>query len=54
MPTEVEQFEAYEAVLKGMNGKPVVIHILDIGGDNKLPYMNLSKELTPFFWLSSN
>ncbi len=48
LPTEEVQFEAYKAVLEGMNGKPVVVRTLDIGGDKELPYMNLPKELNPF------
>lgn len=48
LPTEEEQFTAYQAVLEGMNGKPVVVRTLDIGGDKELPYLNLPKELNPF------
>jgi phosphotransferase system enzyme I (PtsI) len=48
LPTEEEQFEAYKAVLEGMNGKPVVVRTLDIGGDKELPYLSLPKELNPF------
>ncbi|WP_163184329.1 phosphoenolpyruvate--protein phosphotransferase [Neobacillus sedimentimangrovi] len=48
LPTEEEQFEAYKAVLEGMNGKPVVVRTLDIGGDKELPYLQLPKELNPF------
>ncbi|ERJ11268.1 phosphoenolpyruvate--protein phosphotransferase [Haloplasma contractile] len=47
-PTEEEQFKAYQKVLKGMNGKPVVIRTLDIGGDKELPYLKMPKELNPF------
>ena len=35
-PTEEEQYEAYKAVLEGMNNKPIVIRTLDIGGDKEL------------------
>ncbi|MED0702625.1 phosphoenolpyruvate--protein phosphotransferase [Aeribacillus composti] len=48
MPTEEEQFEAYKTVLERMEGKPVVVRTLDIGGDKELPYLNLPKELNPF------
>lgn len=48
LPAEDEQFEAYKAVLEGMDGKPVVVRTLDIGGDKELPYLNLPKELNPF------
>lgn len=47
-PTEEEQFQAYKQVLEKMEDKPVVVRTLDIGGDKKLPYLNLSKELNPF------
>ncbi|MGD6856270.1 phosphoenolpyruvate--protein phosphotransferase [Bacillus infantis] len=48
LPTEEEQFEAYKAVLEGMEGNPVVVRTLDIGGDKELPYLNLPKEMNPF------
>lgn len=48
LPTEEEQFEAYKQVLQGMDGKPVVVRTLDIGGDKELPYLNLPKEMNPF------
>ena len=48
LPSEEEQFEAYKAVLEGMEGKPVVVRTLDIGGDKELPYLELPKELNPF------
>ncbi len=47
-PTEDEQYEAYKAVLEGMNGKPVVVRTMDIGGDKELPYFDLPKEMNPF------
>ncbi len=40
--------DSYKAVLEGMDGKPVVVRTLDIGGDKDLPYLNLPKELNPF------
>ncbi|RFB19250.1 phosphoenolpyruvate--protein phosphotransferase [Bacillus sp. HNG] len=48
LPTEEEQFDAYKTVLEKMEGKPVVVRTLDIGGDKELPYLNLPKELNPF------
>ena len=35
LPGEDEQFEAYRAVVKAMNGKPVTIRTLDIGADKE-------------------
>ncbi len=48
MPTEEEQFEAYKKVAIAMNGKPVIIRTLDIGGDKEIPYMGLQKDENPF------
>ena len=48
MPTEEDQFEANKAVLEGMNGKPVVVRTMDIGGDKELPYLPLPHEMNPF------
>ncbi|WP_313074012.1 phosphoenolpyruvate--protein phosphotransferase [Lacrimispora sp.] len=48
MPTEEEQFEAYKKVASTLNGKPVIIRTLDIGGDKEIPYMGLSKDENPF------
>lgn len=48
LPTEEEQFEAYKTVLECMEGKPVVVRTLDIGGDKELPYLDLPKEMNPF------
>lgn len=47
-PTEDEQFEAYKSVAAKMNGKPVIIRTLDVGGDKAIPYLNLPKEENPF------
>ena len=48
MPTEEEQFEAYKKVAIAMNGKPVIIRTLDIGGDKEIPYMGPEKDENPF------
>lgn len=48
MPTEEEQFAAYQKVAVAMNGKPVIIRTLDIGGDKEIPYMGLTKDENPF------
>ena len=47
-PTEEGQYEAYKAVLEGMNNKPIVIRTLDIGGDKELPYFEMEAEMNPF------
>lgn len=48
LPTEDEQLEAYKYVLERMGDKPVIIRTLDIGGDKRLPYMDMPRELNPF------
>ncbi len=48
LPSEEDQFEAYKKVLSAMNGKPVVVRTLDIGGDKKLPYLPIEPEMNPF------
>ncbi len=48
MPTEEEQFEAYKKVASALDGKPVIIRTLDIGGDKEIPYMGLEKDENPF------
>ncbi|WP_301109568.1 phosphoenolpyruvate--protein phosphotransferase [Sporosarcina sp.] len=51
LPTEEEQFTAYKKVLEEMNGLPVVVRTLDVGGDKELPYLQLPKEMNPFLGL---
>ncbi len=51
IPDEETQFNAYKEVLEAFDGKPVVIRTLDIGGDKKLPYLQLEEEMNPFLGL---
>ena len=46
-PSEEEQFRLYRRVLERMDGKPVLIRTLDIGGDKPLPYFTTPKETNP-------
>ena len=48
MPTEEEQFESYKEVAVAMEGKPVIIRTLDIGGDKEIPYMGIIQDENPF------
>lgn len=48
LPTEEQQFSVYKEVLEGMNGKPVVVRTLDIGGDKKIEALPLPEEMNPF------
>jgi phosphotransferase system enzyme I (PtsI) len=48
LPSEEEQFAAYKAVAEEMASQPVIIRTLDIGGDKKLPYLDMPEEMNPF------
>ena len=48
IPTEEEQFAAYRKVAETLEGKPVIIRTLDVGGDKEIPYLALEKEENPF------
>lgn len=47
-PTENEQFLAYTEMIRALNGLPIVIRTLDIGGDKIVPYLGLVHEENPF------
>jgi phosphoenolpyruvate-protein phosphotransferase len=47
-PTETEQFEVYRDIAQAMQGMPVIVRTLDIGGDKPLPYVKVPKEENPF------
>lgn len=47
-PTELEQFEVYRDIVKAMNGQPIIVRTLDIGGDKPLPYIDVAHEDNPF------
>jgi phosphocarrier protein FPr len=47
-PTEDEQFEAYRAMARALNGLPLIIRTLDIGGDKPVPYVASPREANPF------
>ncbi len=47
-PGEDEQFEAYRAMTRALNGLPLIIRTLDIGGDKEVPYLSLPAEQNPF------
>ena len=48
LPSEDEQFAAYQKVALRMKDQPVIIRTLDVGGDKEIPYMNLQAEENPF------
>ena len=47
-PNEEEQLLAYKEVAERMEGKPVIIRTLDIGGDKAVDYLQIPKEENPF------
>lgn len=47
-PSEDEQFEAYAAAAGQLDGAPLIIRTLDVGGDKPLPYLDLGEEANPF------
>lgn len=47
-PTEAEQYEAYRQVFEVFGDRPVVVRTLDVGGDKKVPGMDIGEELNPF------
>ncbi len=51
LPSEEDQFNSYKSVIDAMQGKPVTIRTLDIGGDKFLPYFKIQPEQNPFLGL---
>ena len=47
-PPEEEQYQAYRQALEAAQGKPVVLRLLDVGGDKPLPYLPLPQEANPY------
>jgi phosphocarrier protein FPr len=47
-PGEEEQYAAYCEMITALNGLPLIIRTLDIGGDKAVPYLNLPAESNPF------
>jgi phosphotransferase system enzyme I (PtsI) len=46
-PSEEEQFRLYRRIVDSMEGRPVTMRALDIGGDKRLPYFETPQELNP-------
>lgn len=47
-PTEDEQYEALLAMVRALNGLPLIVRTLDIGGDKNAPYIDLPEEDNSF------
>ncbi|MFW5489044.1 MAG: phosphoenolpyruvate--protein phosphotransferase [Desulfovibrio sp.] len=47
-PDEEEQYQSYKAMVEALNGLPIIIRTLDIGGDKAVSYLDLPPEENPF------
>ena len=53
LPSEEEQYQVYTRLFEQMDGMPIHIRALDVGGDKVLPYLNLPQEANPELGLRS-
>ncbi len=51
LPTEEEQFKTYQSLIQAMDGEPVVVRTLDIGGDKLEQKITSYSESNPFLGL---
>jgi multiphosphoryl transfer protein len=51
MPTEDEQEVAYRDAARTLDGRPLILRTLDVGGDKPLPYLAMPQEANPFLGL---
>jgi phosphocarrier protein FPr len=47
-PSEDEQYEALATMVRALNGLPLIVRTLDIGGDKNAPYIEVPEEDNPF------
>lgn len=47
-PSEEEQYAAYRQAAEALQGLPLILRTLDIGGDKEVPYLDLPAEANPF------
>lgn len=47
-PDEEEQYAVYRDTLQALDGRPLIIRTLDIGGDKQVSYLDLPREENPF------
>jgi len=47
-PTEDEQYQVYKNALEALDGRPLIVRTLDVGGDKPLPYLPMPAEENPF------
>lgn len=46
-PDEAEQFDAYQGIAAALAGRPLVLRLMDVGGDKPLRYLPLPDEENP-------
>jgi len=47
-PTEEAQYAEYSAAAKALEGRPLIIRTLDVGGDKQISYIDIGREDNPF------
>lgn len=47
-PSEDDQYATYRAMLRALEGRPLIVRALDIGGDKQVAHLHLPKEENPF------
>lgn len=47
-PDEGFQYDTYAKIVKGLDGRPLIVRTLDVGGDKHIPYLNIQEEENPF------
>jgi phosphocarrier protein FPr/phosphocarrier protein len=46
-PSEDEQAEAYQSIANALGGRPLILRMMDVGGDKPLRYLRLPPEANP-------
>ncbi|MEQ4573324.1 MAG: phosphoenolpyruvate--protein phosphotransferase [Gammaproteobacteria bacterium] len=47
-PGEDEQYQTYRAMAQALDGRPLIVRALDIGGDKQVAHLELPREENPF------
>jgi len=47
-PDEESQYRAYSNIVKTLNGRPLIVRTLDVGGDKHIGYLGIPEEDNPF------
>ncbi len=47
-PDEDDQYAIYRAMIDALEGRPLIVRALDIGGDKQVPHLDLPEEENPF------